>query len=153
MDHNNGMGETVVGASCDLCPMFCRSQSTWSSTLVYTPEQVAVKVGERLEEYLVTWLAASSPTVVLSKRHNSQQNLCIWHRGRWDKKKLKQKHKLVSYSLSLSLWQDWNRREIDLPPVEVGGSEPSPRITIAGVSHLGCQRTKIKDNHSAFISK
>ena len=47
MDHDIRMGETVVGASCDLCPMFCRSHSTWSSTLVYTPEQIAVKDGQR----------------------------------------------------------------------------------------------------------
>ena len=31
----------VVGGSCDLCPIFSCSQSTWSSTLVYTPKAEA----------------------------------------------------------------------------------------------------------------
>ena len=54
------MGATVVGGSCDRCPMFWRSQSTWSSTLVYTPWKEK-QDGQRLQ---VCWRFSFGQTVL-----------------------------------------------------------------------------------------
>ena len=76
------MGGTVVGGSWDFWPMFCRSQSTWSNTLVYTPEKEN-QAGQRLQvQYLVesaTWLAVDCQMISLTLILNNWSSRTMCH--------------------------------------------------------------------------